>query len=623
MSIKEQRDEEFTNKWFERINAANRYFDDWSKRFKCKQLNDYIEGKQGAASGCRYVLNLIYSSIKIKKPSLLFTNPEYRITPKPWKTDWNPELAYRIARLKEDTLNTFVQDSNIKISQEIDMAILDSWSYFGMVEVGYGANWIINPNAGKPILKSDYEEDLSDKDYGKTLVEPDEIPEKEYVYVKRIPAFRFRVGGSDSFDLTRCNWAGYYEWVRTEDIVANKKFLKNVNKDFDWAGGRSDDYYFDASHEEKDIESSGDYSKVWKIWDIRKKEFNIFNSSPQKWIYSSTFDRLPLFGLKFDNRQTGWYPIPVIYNWKPPQDEYNESREQLRQYRRRARQTWQVMKDTIDPDEKDKFIHAPDATIIEVKRDQAIQPINNAPLDASIANTMQLGSQEFDKISATSNNQRGVSDRTTATEASTIETRSRVREDADRVIVANWLAEIGKEMLNVIIENFTNEFFIKQSHDEGEMGEEVNLLNEVYSIINPADLDDGSDYNVTINVQSMSPVVNEVDERSFLKFMSVLQNFPILSMHPSVIREAAYKCNYRNEKVIAHLSEMARLAMIAKIAEGQAQMNSQNAYAQNLDQGQPNQAALNGGNMGQNVLAQETGGDIEAIRQMINGGYSA
>jgi len=623
MTPQEQKDLEFCDSWFGRIDKAEKYFEEWEKRFKCKQLEQYIEGRQ--TNNCRYVLNLIYSSIKIKKPSLLFSRPEFRISPKPWKEDWNPEYAYQIARLKEDTLNSFVEDTCIKLAQEIDMAVLDSWSYFGVVEVGYGANWIINPNAGEPVLKSDYEDDIDvhDKDYGKTIKEPEKIPEKEYVYVKRIPAHRFRVGGSDSFDLERCSWVGYYEWVRAEDLVANKKFLKNVDPKDDWPTGRSDDYYWNDK-EDKEIQNKGDYVKIWKIWDLRRMQFNIFNASSKKWIYEDKFKRLPLFGLKFDNRRSGWYPIPVVYNWKSPQDEYNESREQLRQYRRRARQMWQAQKDSIDPDEKEKFISAPDATIIETRIPDAIQPINNAPLDASISSTMQLGTMEFDKISGTSNNQRGVSDRTTATEANTIETRSRVREDSDRNTVAEWLCAIGKEMLQTIIENFSGDFFIKMNSDGGEIGDEVKVLQDSYQRISANTIDDGVDYDISINVQSMSPVVNQIDEQNFLKFMAVLQNYPILSLHPAVIREAAYKCGYRNEKVIQHLSEMARLAMMAKIAEGEARVNQMNsqANAMNANVGDAgtgaNQDKLGGGNMAQQTVAPASAG-IEQIRQQVNG----
>jgi hypothetical protein len=231
---------------------------------------------------------------------------------------------------------------------------------------------------------------------------------------------------------------------------------------------------------------------------------------------------------------------------------------------------------------------------------------------------------EFDKISGTSNNQRGVSDRTTATEANTIETRSRVREDSDRNTVAEWLCAIGKEMLQTIIENFSGDFFIKMNSDGGEIGDEVKVLQDSYQRISANTIDDGVDYDISINVQSMSPVVNQIDEQNFLKFMAVLQNYPILSLHPAVIREAAYKCGYRNEKVIQHLSEMARLAMMAKIAEGEARVNQMNsqANAMNANVGDAgtgaNQDKLGGGNMAQQTVAPASAG-IEQIRQQVNG----
>ena len=519
MSTQKQKDEELASHWLERITKANEYFEKWERRFRCRILDKYIEGAQQSSDRpLSYYLNLFYSSIKVKKPSLLFSRPSFSLTPKPWRLDWNPEVAMGIARLKEDTLNSFIQEHSIKFADEIEMAMLDSWAYFGIIEVGYEANWIKNPNAGKPILKSDYyDTDSSDKS-GKVLEEPEEIPEKEFVYFKRIPAHRFRVGGSDSHDMERCNWVGYYEFVRTEDLIANKKNLKNID-DKDWPSGRSDDFYSDGetTTNEAEFTAKGDYSKIWKIWDIRAKQFTIVLANPEKIIYKEEYKRLPIFGLRFDKRRTGWYPVPVTFNWKSPQDEINEAHNQMKNHRRRVRQMWQAVEQTIDPDELDKFVNGPDATVIFVKRDSAIQPINNSPLDSSIINSLQISSDDFDKIAGTSNPQRGVSDRTTATEAATIEQRARVREDVDREIVATWLCDIAREALLIITERFTEPFWIKLARDQGEVGEEIADIQQRFKLIHAAMLDDDVDFDLNISVTSLSPVTNDVEKKKFLR----------------------------------------------------------------------------------------------------------
>jgi hypothetical protein len=58
--------------WADRISSANRYFKDWSDRFKCDALERYYEGDQWRGKKDYqnlnynpYTLNLFYSTIKI------------------------------------------------------------------------------------------------------------------------------------------------------------------------------------------------------------------------------------------------------------------------------------------------------------------------------------------------------------------------------------------------------------------------------------------------------------------------------------------------------------------------------------------------------------------------------
>jgi hypothetical protein len=606
MTTREQKEEEYGSHWMERLRKSNEHFDKWEKKFRCKTLEKYTEGITGNEA---YYLNLFYSSIKVKKPSLLFSSPTFSLTPKPWKQDWNPEVAFQTARLKEDTLNSFIQEDSLKFTEEVEMAILDMWTYFGIIEVGYDAKWIQNPNAGLPALKSDYYELSPSETEGKIIYEPPELPEREWIYFKRIPAHRFRVGGSDSWDLERCNWVGYYEFIRTEDILANKKWFKNIDEK-DWPSQRSDDYYWDdGSDNEKDFVTKGDYSKVWKLWDNRAKNFLMILESHEKCIFKEPFKRLPLFPLAFDRRRRGFYPVPATFNWKSPQDEYNESRNQMRAHRRRVRQMWQAVDQTVDPDEVDKFVSGPDSTIIWTKRDNAIQPIQNSPLDASVTNSLQISSIDFDKIAGTSNPQRGVSDRTTATEAITIEQRSRVREDFDREIIAKWLCKIAKETLLLIIERFSEPFWIKLQRDVGEVGQEVSTLQKNYQLMHSSMIEDEVDFDLNISVSSLSPVTNEVEKRKFFEFLAVIQNFPVLSLHPTLIREAAYRCDYRNEQVIQAVQQMAQLSIMAKATEGQQNVAGQENQSVQQD-GQNTTEA-------QNIMAQATPPAQEEVRQNI------
>jgi hypothetical protein len=84
-----------------------------------------------------------------------------------------------------------------------------------------------------------------------------------------------------------------------------------------------------------------------------------------------------------------------------------------------------------------------------------------------------------------------------------------------------------------------------------------------YKLLNPADLDDGYEFKLLVDVSSTSPAQNEVEKTKFIEFISILKNFPELAMSPLLIREAAYKVGYRNERVIREMQNAALLQMMA------------------------------------------------------------
>ncbi len=56
----------------------------------------------------------------------------------------------------------------------------------------------------------------------------------------------------------------------------------------------------------------------------------------------------------------------------------------------------------------------------------------------------------------------------------------------------------------------------------------------------------------------------EAASQAFFKFVAAIQSSPMLAMSPDLIREAAYRCGYRNEKVITDMQQVAILSMVAK-----------------------------------------------------------
>ena len=554
---KKLRDKEKAQAFIQRIRSADKYHEKWADKFKVKACEKYYEGFQwnAPANYDPYTINLIFSTVEIKLPSLTFDKPISLIRPKPGRQHWDSEKAFAGAIQKEDILNTFLMDSDNSVPEEIRLAVLDSFFRFGIVEVGFSANYIENPNAGKPVLKNDNTPYSSDT--GEILEQPKMIPIEEYNYIKRIPAKCFRVGGIDSFKLSRCNWCGYYEYVRTEDLVAAGKddIINNVES-LKWAGARSEEF-LEYDEDSEDFKNSGDLTKIWHIWDNRAHSKYIIADSQEELLLDKPFNRLPLFPLVFHNRTHGFYPIPPVFNMLSPQNEQNESREMMRVHRRRFVRKYFVDKNKLDDvQEVDKLENGPDGTHIYVNGNpnEIAAPLQNADLGASASQSMIVSKDDFLIVSGTSAESilgRGGSD--TATEATIIQQRTSIRESGGTKIVARWLASIFKEILLQMKENNVLPYWILKTQD----WEQADLTT----------LDD-FDFEVDIDVSIISPIETERAKKGYMEFLAILNNYPQMSISPDIVREAANIVGYRNEKIIKQFMEMAQIAMIGMIEQG-------------------------------------------------------
>ena len=259
---------------------------------------------------------------------------------------------------------------------------------------------------------------------------------------------------------------------------------------------------------------------------------------------------LNLFDLRPDTRlvTNGFYPIPAAYHWISPQDEYNEIREQLRAHRRRFIRKFQVIEGTIDDEELEKFETGPDGALIKVKREGAITPVENADLGQALQESLATSTDDLNRVSGTSDESRGVADRTTATQANIVNQRTGVRESKERDRIVKWIANIGRAAITIIREKFTGKTVIQLTAPEGEhfLGM-INPSAATWKTITAEDLKDGYDYKITVDVTSMSSVAAQLEKQKLLEFLSTLTQFPMVAFSPYLVREIAYRIGYRNE----------------------------------------------------------------------------
>lgn len=551
--------------WAGRIPAAEAYKKKYEGLFFCDMLEDYYEGRQWDVQNPfeKYTVNKVYETVQIKLDQFIPTFPKFLISARAGNSDYNLELAGLSANLKQDVVNTIISDPNQNYVSEIRQAYKQSYFRFGIIEIGYAADWIMNPNAPKTPLDSDKDVNNISASHPKQLKkwEPKELPANERVYVKQINAKNFYVGGQDKKYLHQCGWYGYFEYVPKEDILALPGLMNRAELETEGSTFYVDDYIGNKN----EADTQKDCYKVWKIWDNRFKLQLIILDGSYITISQKPFTRQAIFDYRPDLRvkAESFYPIPPVFHWICSQNELNETREQLKSHRRRFVRKFQIQEQMIDEDEIEKFETGPDGSLIVVKQREAITPVQDAPLGSAMAQAMVTSADDINQLSGTSSALRGKADRTTATEANIINVKADIRENAENDRVKLWVSRIGREILLTCQDKFILGMWVQLTQDPGETLFQTYQENQpVFDWVSGEDIDDGYDFKVEVDVTTLSASAQAQEAEAFLKFINLITQYPMIAMSPKLLREAAYRLGYRNEAVIKEMQQMALLTQM-------------------------------------------------------------
>lgn len=581
------------NPWITRIANADKVYKAWEDKFACSRLYDYYEGFQWKArvDGPQlnykpYTLNLVFSTIQIKLANFLFQRPKFIVDPEPGHAHWDLEFAVGSSQKKQDVLNTIVSNRNVKFARHLKYAALDSFFRFGLVEVGYAADWR-NPLKEDPHLTSWDDPEVNEDKV--RVIENNEVPVNERFFIKRIKPARFRVSVSDAEDLAEHEWVGYWQYYYTDTLKKTPgiKFPKNYESasyNVDDIGSFSKDaqtHLYLANNGHRNL------CKVWHIWDLvsHKRRLILDGCDDDGYeLWNQDFERLPLIELRWILRESGFYPVPIVWHWLSAQDEINESREQIRSYRRRFTRKFQALQGAVDEEEAEKFVSGPDGILVMVKQMDAIKAIDNPELGPSMEGALVQAKDDFNIISGTSAEARGQNaDRETATQAKLVDARAQIRESSEQLDFSNYVSDIGAEILCQAQEKLVEGLWVKMSSDPSQQGvmQDMQVNGPIYKFITSQDLSDGYDATVRIDVVNATPAAMQAEQTAFVNFVAFLNQFPMVAMSPVLIREAAYRFGYKNELVIHQMQQVAVLSMAAKAAgvaqqQNQGGMNSAN-----------------------------------------------
>jgi hypothetical protein len=520
--------------WTERLTRADKDYKVWSDEYECDRLDKYYRGKHWTGyaeddAKKKYTINLVFATVETQLPSLLFSRPKVTVEARPEHEETANSNTSGRATLTEHALQTKIDDPKLNFTFETTLALRNAYARFALIEVGYTADWIDNPNADKPVLKDD-SSPMTDAD-GETVKHSTKILKpgtKESLFVKRLRPQNFRAWPGRN-RLEANDWVAYAEWHHVEDVKRNKNY---VNTEDLRATGR---LASDVSETGDDVDREQQHSgmvKVWRIWDLRQKVRHVMADGHKKMLQEDKpFSTLPLADLKFYELDDAYYPLPPIYNWLSPQDEYNESREQQKIHRRRANRRY-MREASVAKDEFEKLETGEDMVCIEVPKvnPSPIMPIPDAPLDSQNWTELAATKDDFGLISGVSGEQRGVPESPTATQANIVNIRAQMREARARTQVAEWLSKIARLMLITMRESMQLPFMVRQSVDPfSAMSDPKAVLKTAatWQEIQAEDLAD-LDVDVKIDVASLSPVAEEAQRNAWNVVLQLLTNPPLL-----------------------------------------------------------------------------------------------
>jgi hypothetical protein len=612
--------------WSTRIHNANRYYQQWEERFKCRKLEEYREGYQwrnivDIPFYRPYVVNLVYAELKKKMANILYQNIEFTCSPRPGNYGVNPDFAFQSSAVKQDFLNEIIarENKDNSFNQSIELCAMDSFFRFAVMEIGYGADWK-NPKKSPLVTESHYDDSIADsKD---KVVEDIELPENERIYFRRIKPSRFRVSVSDDPHLANCSWSGYYSYIYKSTLLNNKDI--KLPKDFDtydfgvtseFISAKGDNNSNRASSDSKDMLEAlkqGKVCKVWHIWDNECKTRLLLLEPSFEVIWdnekSGGYEYLPFATHRHDLRLDGWYPIPPIYQWIAPQDEINQAREQMRNYRRRFTRKFKYY--GIDQEELEKFKSEIDGEVIKLKTPNSIlESIGNPEIGISIQDALNAGRDDFNIVSGSSSDlSTAQADRTTATQSKITAGKAQIIETVEEIHFTKFYKQIGRITLLVAQENFSNGLWVKSSLNPSidSLSSQNPAIIPVFKYVTTQQLQDGFDCDIDINPINASPQKMQEEFEKLIKYLTTVQSFPILGMSPDLIREVAYRLGYRNEKVI---QEMMKIALM-QVLQQQAQQGQQG-------QGKPQVGGDNGA--AKNAVRNAVPSSQEAIQKQLIG----
>ena len=544
---KKSNDADAIKTWRKRITAAKATKEAWEKENRVSTCYDYWRGLQLSQpldefGNRKAQVNKIHPEVRNALPSLYFYHPFARVTAQPELADTPGSAIDEAMQLLQDTANHIIRVPSTCFRESTLLALKESFWAIGVAETGYSADFVDDPQAVRPPLKEDKDTDLAnpskaetppemlmDGDVEAALAKEKESIKSERFFVRFIPAKQVLISVSDKPVINDNDWVGYWEDMSLEDVKASEAYSSTENLK---ASGSDPDDDDQSKRMRETDESAGTVERVriFKIWDLRTKERFVIAHNHDKFLMRKKYKRLPLHFLRFDIDPYHFFPRPPIIAKLGTQDEYNQSREYLRQIRNGTVPRYTYDEDGIDAEQMRKLERNDIGTYVPRKSgtSNVIEPVQQPSYSENAIQTLTLSDKEFKDVGGVGGDAR-VADTKTATQAKIAEVKDQVQDTFDRQIVADWLSSIIKELLFTAIDRMALEQWvaINVAPDSMYAPMEAQAVAKEYQLITAQKLTQASqlvEWDLTVDVESLSPVSEEEKFQKWMQGLSFIGN---------------------------------------------------------------------------------------------------
>jgi len=504
--------------WQELIAAGVRFKENFGNSKRWSTYRDYGRGKfpgfNGATNGI-LPYNLVHSMGRGMVPDVYFRNPYIDVTP-----NGTPGSDIQ-ARIMQAIDNTLLYELDIKRT----FKTMVSDAYYtdrGICKIGYDGLW--SEIAGKiddQMLADELDIPISamgrDK---KTRVEYNVNVKPGMPWASRIIPDVFVVPFG-VLTLDDCPWVDHVVLRSLEDVKNDRKYkntaqLEGTHLEMVLKDPARADFY-------KELTGQADIVEIHEIRDFKRKEIKAYVPGYNKWIREPQDDVLQIAGLPFidftfnEDGEYYWGPSDVQII-EPQQLEINEARTQAMLHRRIALVKFLVEQGMIEDEEITKMLSETVGPVVRVKGDPSkVVAMLQPHIPADLTQWTELVRSDVRELLGKGRQQLGEAPpgRRTAKEMEIVQTASDIRMDERRDTVADALVRLIRKLNVIVQDRWTTEKVTQVIGYDGAR----------YWVQYKASNNKG-DYNVKVDVESMTPRTKAIKKREIIELAQALSNNP-------------------------------------------------------------------------------------------------